>query len=76
MIRAGYFDTAMRMTADVDLFFRVLSEGDLIVADHVGCDITIHGAQEGARLSGDAVVMREAYQLLERFGAALVLTLP
>jgi len=69
--RAGHFDTTMRMTADVDLFFRVLSAGDLIVADHVGCDITIHGAQEGARLSGDAVVMREAYELLERFGAAL-----
>jgi glycosyltransferase involved in cell wall biosynthesis len=69
--QAGYFDTTMRLAADVDLFFRVLAAGDLLVADHVGCDITVHPDQEGARVSGDALVMREAYLLLERFGDAL-----
>ena len=69
--RAGHFDTSMSMAADVDLFLRMLETGDLLVADHVGCDITIHHGQEGARLSGDALVLREAYLLLERFGGAL-----
>jgi len=69
--KAGYFDTTMRLAADVDLFLRVLAAGDLLVAEHVGCDITVHRDQEGARVSGDALVMREAYLLLDRFGGAL-----
>ena len=67
--RAGRFDTTMCMAADVDLFMRVLSHGALVVADHRGCDVTIHPSQEGARLAGDAEVMREEFLLLERFGA-------
>ena len=69
--RAGHFDTTMRMAADVDFFFRVLAAGDLLVVDRSGCDITIHRAQEGAQLSGQAVVMEEDYLLLERFGSTL-----
>jgi glycosyltransferase involved in cell wall biosynthesis len=69
--RAGYFDTTMRIAADVDLFLRVLLEGDLLIVDRRGCDITIHREQEGARLTGDPVVMQEQYLLLGRFGAAL-----
>jgi glycosyltransferase involved in cell wall biosynthesis len=69
--QAGHFDTTMRLAADVDLFFRVLSAGELLVADHVGCEITIHRGQEGSRVSENALVMQEAYLLLERFGAAL-----
>jgi glycosyltransferase involved in cell wall biosynthesis len=69
--RAGRFDTTMRMAADVDLFLRVLGEGDLLVTEHRGCDVTIHPNQEGARLAGNADVMREEFLLLERFGAAI-----
>ena len=69
--RAGPFDTTMRMSADMDLFLRMLSEGELLVVADRGCDITIHEQQEGARLSGAAVVMEEEYLLLERHGEAL-----
>ena len=69
--RAGHFDESMQLAADVDLFFRVLAAGDLLVADHVGCEITVHGGQEGSRVSRNALVMREAYLLLERFGETL-----
>lgn len=69
--RVGGFDASMRMAADMDLFFRVLSTGDLLVLDRLGCDITIHPHQEGARLTGQTVVMEEEYLLLDRYGAAL-----
>lgn len=69
--QTGHFDESMQLAADVDLFFRVLAAGDLLVADHVGCEITVHREQEGSRVSGNALVMREAYLLLERFGDTL-----
>lgn len=67
--RAGYFDEAMQMAGDVDLFLRVLDQGDLIVLHSFGCEITIHQHQEGSLLTDHPVVMEEEYALFERFRA-------
>ncbi len=55
-LKAGRFDTAMRMSGDVDFFLRMLEHGDLAVSDRLGCEITIHGNQEGVRLAGDVAI--------------------
>lgn len=65
--RVGYFDASMQMAGDVDLFLRVLDEGDLVVLDEYGCRITVHQHQEGSLLTDHPVVMEEEYALFERF---------
>lgn len=66
-IKAGSFDTTMRMMGDVDFFLRMLEHGDLAVLDALGCDITIHTKQEGVRLTGDVAPMQELYLLAARY---------
>lgn len=62
--RAGRFDTGMRVAGDVDLFLRTLRFGDLLVAEHVGCEILSHPGQVNQRLA------REGHHLLEQWEIA------
>jgi glycosyltransferase involved in cell wall biosynthesis len=64
---AGRFRADMRMSGDVEYFLRVLQQGALGVLHRVGCRITVHPDQIGARLSVDPIVMQELFELLEEF---------
>lgn len=55
------------MLGDVDLFLRVLEQKELAVLDAVGCEITIHGGQEGVRLTGDDAPLRELLAITKRY---------
>lgn len=66
ILKAGGFDTQMRMAGDVDLFLRLLRHGDLVVTRSVGCLIAVHEEQEGTKLSRDARVVHEDFLMVER----------
>ena len=68
---AGRFRADMRMSGDVEYFLRVLRQGALGVLQRVGCRITVHADQMGARLSLEPVVMQELFDLLEEFRPVL-----
>ncbi|MCX6124980.1 MAG: glycosyltransferase family 2 protein, partial [Proteobacteria bacterium] len=44
---AGYFDKSMRHIGDIDLYFRMLGCGNLVILDRIGCFVTIHEGQTG-----------------------------
>jgi hypothetical protein len=69
--RAGRFRADMRMSGDVEYFLRVLRHGALGVLHRVGCRITVHPDQMGARLSLEPVVMQELFELIEEFRPVL-----
>ena len=64
--RAGRFDTGMRVAGDVDLFLRMLRFGELVVADHVGCEITAHPDQANQKLAAEGHHLREQWAITQR----------
>ena len=69
-VRAGVFDTRLRIALDFDFFLRVLALGDLGVWDDVGAEILLHSDQESSTL-GDAVQIRELLVIVDRHVDAL-----
>ena len=69
--RAGRFRSDMRMSGDLEYFLRVMRHGALGVLNRVGCRITVHVHQEGARLSREPLVMEELFQLVHEFQPVL-----
>jgi glycosyltransferase involved in cell wall biosynthesis len=55
--------------ADIDLFLRCMERGDLLVTDHVGCEILVHDTQTG-RLNKDAGTHIDDLLRLARFQLA------
>lgn len=66
-MRAGPFDERLRVTGDVDFFFRVLRQGAMIASDAVGCEIGEHAGQVGPQRARDGTLVREYLELLRRF---------
>jgi len=66
-LRAGQFNTSMRMAADVEFFLKTLEYGDLFVQTECGCLAIVHEEQASAKLRGDDCTIREMYALLEKF---------
>lgn len=69
--QAGAFDEQLRVVGDLDFFFRVLAKGDLIVLDALGCEIMLHGGQEGLAKARNGALVQEFELLLRRNEAIL-----
>jgi glycosyltransferase involved in cell wall biosynthesis len=65
-LKAGLFDTNMKMYGDLDLFLRVLQHGDLGVLSECGSEICVHPNQVSSRLYGNLDIIREAFQITDR----------
>jgi glycosyltransferase involved in cell wall biosynthesis len=65
------FDTSLGSPADIDMFFRVLRLGDLLISDEVGCLVTRHDGQEQNLFRRNADLVRQELELLERYRPVL-----
>jgi hypothetical protein len=61
------FDESLGSPADIDMFFRVLQLGDLLISDEVGCMVTRHSGQEQNVFRKNADLLRQELSLLERY---------
>jgi hypothetical protein len=69
--RAGRFDERFRLVADVDYWFRILMHGDLAVVDRLGCEVTIHSAQESAAVLVAGRAIEELLELAHRWRSSV-----
>ena len=53
--------------ADIDLYFRVLSHGDLLVSDTIGCHVLHHEEQAADKIRRSGELTRQDLRLLEAF---------
>jgi len=70
--KAGWFDTTMKMEGDIDFWLRILEHGDMAVLSSFGCEIKFHPRQVSHRLLGDIEVVREAFNITEKYSKLLV----
>jgi glycosyltransferase involved in cell wall biosynthesis len=57
--------------ADIDLFLRVLSYGDLLISDEIGCFVARHGGQESLLARSRGALVNSEFALLSAFEAEL-----
>ena len=70
--KAGWFDTTMKMEGDIDFWLRILEHGDMAVLSSFGCEIKFHPCQVSSKLLGDIDVLREAFNIAEKYSKLLV----
>jgi hypothetical protein len=60
------FEDGWRTVGDIDFYFKALEQGDLGIADFLGCEVTRHPAQAHVAPNLEGTAIREQIALLER----------
>lgn len=66
-LKVGEFTRRYRLVGDIDYWFRLFVHGDVIVADHVGCEVMFHSEQEGNSVRMSGVMVDEFFDIARRW---------
>jgi glycosyltransferase involved in cell wall biosynthesis len=61
------FDATLGCPADIDIFLRILQQGDLLISESMGCAVTQHDGQETNVYRRNADLLRQQFLMLERY---------
>ena len=67
----GVFTERYKLVGDIDYWLRLFAHGDALVADHIGCEVMVHDAQEGHSVLLSGKMVGEFYDLADRWQTAL-----
>jgi len=70
-LRAGEFDSSLRLVGDLDYFMRILTQGDGILINEIGCEIMMHDGQAGEGIMADGGYLEEWFMLADRWASQL-----
>lgn len=59
----GQFTDRYRLVGDIDYWFRLFTRGEVIVADHIGCEVMFHVGQVGSSVLMSGKMVDEFYAL-------------
>ncbi len=69
--QTGEFTDKYRLVGDIEYWLRLFGHGDVIVSDHVGCEVMVHADQEGQSVMLDGEISEEFYSLADQWQALL-----